>query len=69
MVMNPPRNGFLYGSPYVDHLRLIWSKQNVHSERIVFCLSTSPNKEAISEAHKEAHGLVPQEIFEVQEGS
>ncbi|MEM0116995.1 MAG: DUF4242 domain-containing protein [Conexivisphaerales archaeon] len=35
----------------------------------VFCLSDAPNKEAISKAHKEAHGLLPQETFEVLEGS
>jgi hypothetical protein len=35
----------------------------------IFCLSDAPNKEAIAKAHREAHGLLPSETFEVQEGS
>ena len=35
----------------------------------IYCLSHAPNKEAISETHREAHGLIPQETFEVKEGS
>ena len=35
----------------------------------IFCLSDAPNKEAITKSHKEAHGLLPSETFEVQEGS
>jgi len=38
-------------------------------EGTIFCLSEAPNREAISKAHKEAHGLLPSETFEVQEGS
>ena len=38
-------------------------------EGAIFCLSDAPNKEAITAAHKEAHGLVPQETFEVHEGA
>jgi len=38
-------------------------------EGTIFCLSEAPNREAISMAHKEAHGLLPSETFEVQEGS
>jgi hypothetical protein len=38
-------------------------------EGTIFCLSQAPNPEAISKAHKEAHGLLPQETFEVEEGS
>ncbi len=34
----------------------------------VFCLSEAPNKEAALQVHKEAHGLMPQEIIEVKEG-
>ncbi len=34
----------------------------------IFCLSDAPNRDAITKAHKEAHGLLPQETFEVQEG-
>ncbi len=35
----------------------------------IYCLSHAPNKEAISKTHKEAHGLLPEETFEVKEGS
>ena len=35
----------------------------------IFCLSDAPNREAITKAHKEAHGLLPEETFEVEEGS
>ncbi|MGH2352396.1 MAG: DUF4242 domain-containing protein [Chloroflexota bacterium] len=33
----------------------------------VFCLSDAPSKEAAMAVHREAHGMVPDEIFEVQE--
>jgi hypothetical protein len=35
----------------------------------VFCLSEAPNSEAAVRVHKEAHGLIPDEIIEVKEGS
>jgi len=35
----------------------------------VFCLSEAPNKEAPAKAHREAHGLLPYETYEVLEGS
>jgi hypothetical protein len=35
----------------------------------VFCLVEAPDAEAASTVHKEAHGLVAQNIFRVQEGS
>jgi Protein of unknown function (DUF4242) len=35
----------------------------------VFCLVEAPNKEAAEAVHREAHGLVAEEIVEVQEGS
>ncbi len=35
----------------------------------VFCLVEAPNKEAAEAVHREAHGLVADEIVEVQEGS
>jgi len=35
----------------------------------VFCLSKAPNKEAAITVHREAHGLVPDEIHEVTEGA
>ena len=35
----------------------------------VFCLVEAPNAEAAITVHREAHGLLPDEITEVQEGS
>ena len=35
----------------------------------VFCLVEAPTKEAATRVHQEAHGLVADEIIEVQEGS
>ena len=35
----------------------------------VFCLAEAPNKEAAIRVHREAHGLIPDEIIEVEEGS
>ena len=34
----------------------------------VFCLVDSPDAEAASSVHREAHGLVADEIYPVQEG-
>lgn len=33
----------------------------------VFCLSDAPSMEAALAVHREAHGLMPDEIFEVEE--
>jgi hypothetical protein len=35
----------------------------------VFCLVEAPNKEAAIAVHREAHGLVADEIIEVKEGA
>jgi hypothetical protein len=35
----------------------------------VFCLVEAPNKEAAIAVHREAHGLVADEIIEVKEGN
>ncbi len=35
----------------------------------VYCLVDAPSKEAAEIVHREAHGLVADEIMEVQEGS
>ena len=35
----------------------------------VFCLVEAPTKEAAEAVHREAHGLVADEITEVQEGA
>jgi uncharacterized protein DUF4242 len=34
----------------------------------VFCLVDAPSAEAASAVHREAHGLVADDVFEVQEG-
>ena len=34
----------------------------------IFCLCEAPNKEAAEAVHREAHGLVADEIIEVKEG-
>lgn len=36
---------------------------------LVYCLSSSPDSEAIRKTHEEAHGLVPQNIYAVKEGT
>ena len=35
----------------------------------VFCLVEAPNKDAAIAVHREAHGLIADEIFEVREGA
>jgi Protein of unknown function (DUF4242) len=35
----------------------------------IFCLAEAPDKEAAIQVHREAHGLVADEIHEVSEGS
>ena len=35
----------------------------------VYCLAEAPSKEAAETVHREAHGLVADEIVEVKEGS
>jgi hypothetical protein len=35
----------------------------------IFCLVEAPNANAAATVHREAHGLVAEEIYEVQEGS
>jgi hypothetical protein len=35
----------------------------------VFCLVEAPSADAASTVHREAHGLVADEVFEVKEGS
>ena len=37
------------------------------SSGTIFCLIEAPNKEAAERVHREAHGLVADEIFEVSE--
>ena len=35
----------------------------------VFCLVDAPNKDAANRVHKEAHGLVAQKLYEVEQGA
>lgn len=35
----------------------------------MFCLAEAPSAEAAAAVHRQAHGLVADEIFQVQEGS
>jgi hypothetical protein len=35
----------------------------------IFCLVEAPDAEAANHVHRESHGLVADEIYEVQEGS
>ena len=35
----------------------------------IFCLVEAPSKEAAERVHREAHGLVADEIFEVHQGA
>ncbi|MEJ2052022.1 MAG: DUF4242 domain-containing protein, partial [Calditrichota bacterium] len=37
-------------------------------EGTVYCLSEAPSKEAAIAVHREAHGMVPDEITEVKQG-
>jgi hypothetical protein len=48
----------------VNYLRYWVDEQNGK----VFCLVEAPNSEAAATVHKEAHGLVPDEVYQVQEG-
>lgn len=43
-----------------------WFNEN---DGTVFCLCDAPSKEAAEAVHREAHGLVADEIIEVQEGT
>jgi hypothetical protein len=51
-----------YGVSYLRY----WHDQQTGR---VFCLVEAPSREAANTVHREAHGLVADEIFEVIEGS
>lgn len=51
-----------YGVKYLRY----WFDENTGK---VFCLVEAPDKEAAIAVHREAHGLVADEIIEVTEGS
>jgi hypothetical protein len=50
-----------YGVKYLNY----WFNE---ADGTVFCLSEAPNKEAAEAVHREGHGLVADEIYEVKEG-
>lgn len=52
------------GSHGVEYLRY-WFNED---EGTVFCLSRAPSMEAAEAVHREAHGLLPDDIVEVKEG-
>ncbi len=35
---------------------------------LVYCLSEAPSKESIKKTHEMAHGLIPEEVFQVSDG-
>ena len=51
-----------YGVNYISY----WYNE---ADGTVFCLCDAPSKEAAAAVHREAHGGVADEIFEVKEGS
>lgn len=51
------KHGVRYRSYWVDE-----------KQGMVFCLVETPNPEAAARVHREAHGLVADEIHEVSEG-
>ena len=50
-----------YGVKYLKY----WFNE---ADGTVFCLCEAPSKEAAEAVHREAHGLVADEIIEVKEG-
>jgi hypothetical protein len=52
------------GKHGVEYLKYWFDESNGKA----FCLVQAPNKEAAIAVHKEAHGLVADEIIEVKEG-
>ena len=53
------------GSHDVDYQRYWVDEKNGK----IFCLVQAPSADAAATVHREAHGLVADEIFEVSEGS
>ena len=47
-----------------------WAKAIASKMKVkVFCLVEAPSREAAATVHREAHGLVADEIVEVKEGA
>ncbi|NUW38527.1 DUF4242 domain-containing protein [Nonomuraea rhodomycinica] len=55
----------LQGRHDVSYLRY-WVDE---TQGTIFCLVEAPSAEAAAAVHREAHGLVADQIFQVQEGS
>jgi len=53
-------------SKYGVHYMRYWVDESAGK---IFCLVDAPDAEAAHTVHREAHGLVADEIFEVSEGS
>jgi len=51
-----------YGAKFIKY----WVDE---SKGVVYCLSSAPDTAAISNTHREAHGLMPQAIYKVEDGS
>lgn len=51
-----------YGVKYLNY----WYSP---ADGVIFCLVEAPSKEAAEAVHREAHGLLADEIFEVTQGS
>jgi len=51
---------------YGVHYKKYWVDE---SSGTIFCLVEAPNKKAAERVHREAHGLVADEIYEVSEHS
>jgi Protein of unknown function (DUF4242) len=51
-----------YGVNYIKY----WVDEKTGN---IHCLADAPNAEACARVHKEAHGLVADDIYEVKEGS
>jgi hypothetical protein len=52
-------------SKYGVHFIKYWFNQK---EGLVYCLATAPDAESLSKTHSEAHGLLPDKVYEVTEG-
>jgi hypothetical protein len=52
------------GKHGVDYMRYWYNE----GEGMVFCLLRAPSKEAAAAVHREAHGLLADEIVQVREG-
>ena len=50
-----------YGVKYIKY----WYDE---STGMIFCFAEAPSKEAMEAVHREAHGILADEIYEVKEG-